>query len=490
MSDGENYGAYTANQLASAYDFSALYDDNDLGSRQTVAIFELEPNETSDISAYQTCYGTSASVIYTQEDGGAGTGYGSGEAALDIEDVIGVAPDAAVDVYQAPNDETGLYDNYSAIVSADTAKVVSTSWGLCEPIVEDEESGLLGEENTLFEDAASQGQSVFAAAGDDGSTACYPANGSDSLSVSDPASQPYVTAVGGTTLSDIGPPPTQTVWNDSDVDGGAGGGGISEIWDMPSYQSGAPSSLNVINTNSSGSPCGATVGSYCREVPDVTADADEYTGYVVYFDGGWTAIGGTSAAAPLWAGYRALVDASTACESAPVGFANSDLYKIAGSLYSTTFRDITSGNDDYTPSGYTGDLYPAGAAYDMASGLGSPIGGPLATALCTQLPAGAPIAVASNQDGRLQAFVVGSNGQSYSTWQSSANGTWTTWADLGGTSSLPAGAPIAVASNQDGRLQAFVVGSNGQSYSTWQTSANGAWRTWADLGGTSSLPAG
>jgi kumamolisin len=378
--DGSEYGAYTANQLASAYDFTALYSASDLGAGQTVAIFELEPNEASDISAYQSCYGTSATVTYIKEDGGAGSGYGSGEAALDIEDIIGLAPKATIDVYQAPNSNTGDYDNYSAIVSADTAKVVSTSWGLCEPLAG---STFADEENTLFETAASQGQAVFAAAGDYGSTACYPSNNSDSLAVLDPASQPYVTAVGGTSLSAIGPPPTQTVWNDSDVEGGAGGGGISEFWTMPSYQSGAPSSLNVINSHSSRTPCSAASGSYCRELPDVTADADEYTGYVVYYDGEWTAIGGTSAAAPLWAAFMALANASSTCGGTPVGFANTALYKVAASSYSTTFTDITSGNNDYTPSGYSGGLYPSGTAYDMASGLGSPIGGPLAEALCT-----------------------------------------------------------------------------------------------------------
>ncbi len=132
--DGEDYDAYTANQLATAYSFTSLYNASDLGAGQTVALFELEPNETSDISAYESCYGISTSVTYIEEDGGAGSGYGSGEAALDIEDVAGLAPGVKIDVYQAPNSETGLIDNYTAIVDADTAKVVSTSWGLCEPL--------------------------------------------------------------------------------------------------------------------------------------------------------------------------------------------------------------------------------------------------------------------------------------------------------------------------------------------------------------------
>ena len=166
VTDAPDNDAYTADQIASAYNFSSLYGAGDEGAGITVALFELEPDLTSDIAAYQSCYGTSATVNYIEEDGGAGSGAGSGEAALDIEDIIGLAPLATIDVYQAPNSGTGLIDNYTAIVDKDTAQVVSTSWGLCES---EAGSPILSEEATLFEQAATQGQSVFAAAGDDGS---------------------------------------------------------------------------------------------------------------------------------------------------------------------------------------------------------------------------------------------------------------------------------------------------------------------------------
>jgi len=374
---GAEDGAYTADQLASSYRFSSLYGAGDEGAGITVALFELEPNLPTDISAYQSCYGTSASVGYTTVDGGAqpGTGPGEGEAALDIEDVIGLAPKAAIDVYQGPNSGTGAYDTYNAIIGADKAKVISTSWGLCEP---EAGSSTISAENTLFEEAATQGQSVFAAAGDSGSEDC--GDGDDSLAVDDPASQPYVTGVGGTEMTALGPPPTQQVWNESAVGGGAGGGGISSSHVMPSYQSGAPASLNVINADSSGSPCGAASGSYCREVPDVSADADPYSGYVIYYDGSWTAIGGTSAAAPLWAAFMGLTDASSSCGGEAIGFANPALYRAAASAYSADFNDITSGDNDYT--GTNDGLYPAGTGYDMASGLGTPNGAGLAGTLC------------------------------------------------------------------------------------------------------------
>ena len=96
-------GAYTADQIASAYSFDGLYSAGDEGAGVTIGVYELEPNLTSDIAAYQSCYGTSASVSYTEVDGGAGTGAGSGEAAFDLEQIIGLAPEAKIDVYRGPN---------------------------------------------------------------------------------------------------------------------------------------------------------------------------------------------------------------------------------------------------------------------------------------------------------------------------------------------------------------------------------------------------
>jgi subtilase family serine protease len=290
-------GAYTADQIASAYSFPGLYGAGDFGAGQTVALYELEGNFPADISAFQSCYGTSASVSYEEVDGGPATPVASNddglESELDIENVIGLAPEANVLVYQGPNSGTGAYDTYNAIVSQDKAHVVSISWALCEPL---DDSAEMSAENTLFEEAAAQGESVVAASGDTGSEACYRSDPSDTgPSVNDPASQPFVTGVGGTSLTALGPPTTETVWNNSL---GASGGGISTSWQMPTYQSGAPASLHVIGSDSSGAPCGARADSYCREVPDVSADADPYAAYIVYYNGNWIGVGGTSGATP------------------------------------------------------------------------------------------------------------------------------------------------------------------------------------------------
>ena len=425
VDDAPSQDAYTANEIASMYNFQDLYSSGDEGSGVTVGLFELEPNLTSDITAYQSCYGTSATVNYIEEDGGAGSGAGSGEAALDIEDVIGLAPDSTIDVYQAPNTYIGVVDNYAAMVDNESVQVISTSWGECEV---DTNSSLISAEGTLFEQAATQGQSVFAAAGDHGSTDC----GGASLGVDDPGSQPYVTSVGGTSTTTDTAPPSQTVWNDSAIEGGAGGGGVSYLQTMPSYQSGAPSSLNVINSNSSGSPCAAASGSYCREVPDVSANADEYTGYLVYFEGSWRGVGGTSAAAPLWAAFIALTDASPACHTA-VGFANPVLYDAAAADYSSNFFDVTSGNNDYTPDGYRGGLYPADTGYDMASGLGTPNAANLPAELCL-LRNSITVTNPGNQT-----TVIGAPVSLQMQASDSASGQTLTWSETG----LPAGLSIA-----------------------------------------------
>jgi len=387
-------GAYTASQIASSYGFTGLYANGAEGQGQTVAIYELEPYDAGDIEAYQSCYGTSASVSTIPIDGGVGTGEGSGEAALDIEQVIGLAPRATILVYEGPNSASntpgsGPYDTLSAIIAQDRAHVISISWGQCEQV---QGSKALSAEQTLFEEAATQGQSVVSATGDGGSEDCP---GSDNLAVDDPGSQQFVTGVGGTSLAALGPPPQETVWNRPGASagplvgqGGAGGGGISSAWSMPGYQVNAASSLGVIGRYSTGSPCGNANG-YCREVPDVSADADPAHGYLMYWNGsgqdgqmprGWQAVGGTSAAAPVWAALLADADSSSACRRSAIGFANPALYEAASSDYGRYFNNVTIGNNDYT--GTHGGLYPAGPGYNMASGLGSPKADQLAGALC------------------------------------------------------------------------------------------------------------
>ena len=378
-------GAYTASNLAQAYQADPLYQAGQQGSGIRVALFELEPFSATDIADYQQCMGTHATVNTVPVDGGTGTGAGSGEAALDIETVLGLAPRATVDVYEGVNgSDSNIVDVYAAIANANVDQVVSTSWGGCEAFTD---PALRSAEANVFAQMAAQGQTVFAATGDTGSEGCD-STGSTALSVDDPASQPDVTAVGGVSLQSLSNPPAETAWNDcqnmaagSCTTGGAGGGGVSADWPMPSWQQGP----GVVEPQSSGQPCG-NPGGLCREVPDVSASADPAHGDLIVWNGYWTSIGGTSAAAPLWAAFAGLADQGCFTPGQGpghlVGMANPALYQAAVGA-NPPFTDVTSGNNDYT--GTAGGEYPAGPGYDMATGWGSPI----ATRLVADLqPAG------------------------------------------------------------------------------------------------------
>jgi subtilase family serine protease len=370
-----SYDAWTADQLATAYDFNGLYMAGASGAGTTIGVYALEPYTASDIAQYASCYGTSGTVTDVEVDGGA-SGSQEGESALDIETVLGLAPHANVRVYLGQNGGSGLLDLWQAIASEDAAQVVTTSWGLCEPDVGAAEAA---GEAIVFAQMAAQGQTLFAASGDTGSEGC----GTSALAVDDPAGQKYVTGVGGTTLTPPGAPgeaPNEQTWSDT-TDRYGSGGGISRLTPMPAYQSG------VVDTFSSATPCGASSGD-CREVPDVSASADPQYGYVVYWDQQnadppWTAFGGTSAAAPLWAALTATIDSTSACAAHPVGFLNPALYRIAAAS-SADFNDVTFGDNDVM--GANNGAYQATTGYDMTTGLGTPVGAQLASDLCSSTP--------------------------------------------------------------------------------------------------------
>jgi subtilase family serine protease len=419
---------YTADQLATAYNFSPYYLAGDLGAGQTVALYEEgAPYPQSDVGGFQGCYGTtSGTVTLVPVDGGPGpfnpndpnAVSGDGEVTLDIDVVNELAPKANILVYSGPGTASAGVDVLTAIVSQNIAKVVSISYGACEQNVPQATSTA---EGTLLQEAAAQGQTVFSSSGDAGDAMCSQANPQNpdlSLAVIDPGSQPFNTGVGGTTLTGISPTPTETVWNDLytlDNNGGAhgsgSGGGVSKNYAMPAYQSTAASSLGLVNANSGQVSCG---GGNCREVPDVAANASAHTGYVVYSNGAWTVTGGTSASSPLWAGFFALANASSTCRGLPLGFANPALYQIAGSSYLSNFYDIgatpspISGhadNDVFANNSFDAHphIYPTTANYDMTTGLGTPNVAALGKSLCS---ARAPVyTVAVTSPGNQSTFV-------------------------------------------------------------------------------------
>jgi kumamolisin len=332
-------GGLAPSDIKTAYNISATGPN---GAGQTLGLFELDGYRATDITTYETQFHLPAVILQNVLVDGATGGVGSGavEVTLDIELMIALAPGATkILVYEGPNSAQGVIDTYNRIATDNTAKQVSTSWGLNEA---SSGTSTLNSENTIFMQMAAQGQSIFAAAGDNGAN-----DNGRSLSVDDPASQPFVTGAGGTTLTTTGaggPYASEKTWLD-------GGGGISSVWPLPSYQSGVVSAASKGSTTK-------------RNVPDVSLDADPNTGYAIYF-GGWGQYGGTSCAAPLWAAFTALVNQQrVAAGSGVVGFLNPLIYTIgAGTRYSTDFHDIADSS--------TNGFYPAVTGYDDATGWGS-----------------------------------------------------------------------------------------------------------------------
>ena len=320
------------------------------GAGQSLALFELDGYTASDVTGYTQTFGLPSvplqNILVSGATGSAGQG--AGEVTLDIELMIALAPGAAkIIVYEGPNSNQGVLDTYAKIANDNLAKAVSTSWGAPES---DSTSAYLESESTIFQQMAAQGQTIFAASGDSGALD----NGS-ALGVDDPASQPYVTGVGGTRLITglNGVYDHETTWNTNNTaSGGAGGGGISTVWSQPSYQNGIVSAASL----GSGS---------ARNVPDVSLNADPATGYAIFLQNRWQIFGGTSCAAPLWAAFTALVNESRASKGlASLGFANTVLYEIGKSTsYNLDFSDIRDGS--------TNIHYPAVTGYDDATGLGS-----------------------------------------------------------------------------------------------------------------------
>jgi len=345
------------------------------GAGQTVALFELSPYDSADIAAYDAAFGLNAPPpIGVAVDGGATDAFGSvgaNEAALDIELTRALAPGARILVYNGPgsptsNDNTGVDDTYARIINDNQARILSTSWGQCEPDQQADQPPDLALLHNLFAQAVAEGMTVLAASGDAGANDC--SDGRPNPSVDYPASDPSVVGVGGTTLTfdATGQARGEQSWPGS-------GGGVSSVFSRPSWQVGA----GVSNTVSNGQ----------RQVPDVAINAG--AGYAVRVAGGWTTVNGTSAGPPLWAGLLALAnetryrvaEASAGLPAGgcgqPLGFGNllPDLYALGPT---TAFRDITSG-----PSN---GVSAPGQGWDYVTGWGSPDAAALVSQLALRHP--------------------------------------------------------------------------------------------------------
>jgi kumamolisin len=361
-------GPYVPNQLATAYRFTDLYAAGFHGENQKIAILELSNYHDTDITTYQGCFGTNVPITRVNVNGGSGAFGDELEVDLDLEVIAGMAPNLQQElVYIAPNTFPNILGAYQQIANDDAAPVVSTSWLICEAY---NPAANRSGENTVFQQMAAQGQTIFAADGDYGSTGCKQFGGAhaDDIAVDDPASQPYVTGVGGTNLA-IAPATNaytgESVWNNRPAAFGAGGGGLSIAWPKPAYQAGP----GVANVYSNG----------MREVPDITGDADCLTGYTIFVTGAWEDICGTSGAAPLWAAATALLNPYLIAHGGSrLGFANPALYALSKATFTpatSPFHDVTTGDNCFDPSSTCGTAttgkFPATAGFDLASGIGS-----------------------------------------------------------------------------------------------------------------------
>ena len=334
------------------------------GAGQLLALFELDGYTPSDISSYCSYFGITQVPLYNvYVDGVSGTPSGTdgqAEVTLDIELMNAIAPGASwIVVFEGPNNEQGILDTYNEIAITNWCSQGSSSWGAPEGTFP---SSFYSSEANIFKQLALQGTSFFVAAGDNGAND----NGA-TLCVDDPASQPWVTGVGGTKLtvnSGTSAYVSETTWNELSNGAGAGGGGISSIWSQPTWQNGFGTKTNEGSSNK-------------RNVPDVSLNADPYTGYVVSVWGNLYVFGGTSCAAPLWAAFVSLVNEQRALNVVkPLGLANPSLYLIEGETTSHKgFHDIADGS--------TNGHYPAVKGYDLATGLGSFNGATLLQMLAT-----------------------------------------------------------------------------------------------------------
>ena len=304
-------------------------------------------------------------------------GYGGGvndpnvelEAVLDIDLQIALNPSAyRIFVYEDGNDPFGvaLVDALAAMANDNQAQTISISYGLDEAL---QGSAQMVAENTVLTQLAAQGQTVLASSGDYGAYGYEPPG----YNVADPASQPLVTAVGGTTLYTVANAAysTESAWNNMAVGAGGTGGGVSTQWKIPAWQKFSGTSVAVNNGGSA----------KYRNVPDVAAVGNPLTGVSVYsaLNGGWLQIGGTSASAPIWAGVLSLANStSKGLGFGRIGFANPSLYglnnhDIALSHFFLDFNDIADGNNgDFADWGSTG--FNAGYNYDNTTGWGSMFG--------------------------------------------------------------------------------------------------------------------
>lgn len=362
-------GALSPSNIRYIYNIAPLTQAGLDGAGQTIALYELGGYDTQDIVGYAAAYSLgrpNLENVLIDNFNNSFTGVEE-EVTLDIDMVLAVAPRAKIIVYSADqldfrSTPTNVnYDVLNTIANQNRASVVSISYGQSE-----EDADFVGKrqlENSIFSRMVAQGQCVYVSSGDSAAFNTVftdPNNfpGDYEQSVNDPASQPLVVSVGGTTLLGPGPGPDargpaysgEKAWFTFGLPlPEGGGGGSSKYWVKPSYQAGVGASKTM------------------RDLPDVSLNADPQTGYSVYFERIFTQVGGTSASAPLWAAFNLLVNQQRGTFGlGRQGFANPDIYAAARSTgYNFYFHDIADGSGIGVPA------YTAVPGFDDSTGWGT-----------------------------------------------------------------------------------------------------------------------
>lgn len=409
--------------LIDRYNVQPLYDKGAKGQGQTIGIVTLAEFNPQDAYAFWKQEGIKTKpnrIKVTDVDGGSGWD-GYDETTLDVEQSGAFAPMADINVYVGPNSDPGFVDAYAKAINENKAQQISVSWGISETAIIDavqqrEESPEYAETfNQLYMQAASQGISMFAAAGDTGAYDATRAPGTYQLTVDNPGDSPYVTAAGGTTI------PWQTTTKTGvkiDVKNerawgwdylypyfdslgmnnpkgwvtyyfAGGGGGFSELFATPDYQKGVPGvnsytaikywqpSADYTSVQRLDQPQIVTGTGNGRNMPDLSMNADPYTGYKVYLHlpdedtglptdkTGVEVYGGTSFVSPQLNGLSALINSANHTQ---IGFWNPQIYRFAQQKDSPFNPLNTTGgtNDNIFYSGTSGTIY------NQATGLGVP----------------------------------------------------------------------------------------------------------------------
>jgi pseudomonalisin len=361
---------------ATIYNVRPLYSSNLTGTGQSIAVVGRSNVKMSDIQSFRSQFGLPVNNPTVTVAQGTDPGFTSDgdatEATLDVEWAGAIAPQAQVKFVISASTSTADGIDLAAMyaVNHNVAPILSVSFGSCEAEMGTE----LAFYNTLWQQAVSQGISVFVSAGDSGAAGCDGAGASigTQRGINGMCSSPYATCVGGTEFKEgsnsglywlggnnpvLGTAQSyipEVVWNESGTNGGsglvAGGGGASIQWPKPAWQSG------------NGVPADGH-----RDVPDLAVSAAGHDGYLIFYNGALSVVSGTSASSPSLASFFAIINQKY---NGSHGNLNPVLYELAikqGQGGGAVFHDIASGNNSVP--GIAG--YVAGAGYDLASGLGS-----------------------------------------------------------------------------------------------------------------------